>query len=67
MDFEVQYYTQFLSENLKNKDFVNPINKQIVLHDSCMSRHTKVNESTIKLLENIPGIKIIKGEDICCG
>jgi heterodisulfide reductase subunit D len=67
MDFEIQYYTQFLSENLKNTDFVKPINKQIVLHDSCMSRRTKVNESTIRLLEDIPGIKISKGDDICCG
>jgi len=67
MDFEVQYYTDFLNENLKITDFVKPINKKIVLHDSCMSRRTKVNKSTAELLETIPGIEIIKGEDICCG
>ncbi|HCI55807.1 MAG TPA: (Fe-S)-binding protein [Bacteroidales bacterium] len=67
MDYEVQYYTEFLREKLKKEDFVKPLNKQIVLHESCMSRRTRVNESTKKLLEAIPGLKIINGGEICCG
>jgi heterodisulfide reductase subunit D len=67
MDFEVQYFTDFLNEHLKITDFVKPVNKKIVLHDSCMSRRTKVNKSTVQLLERIPGIEISKAKDICCG
>jgi len=67
LDFEVQYYAEFLGEKLKSTDFTRPLGKQIVLQDSCMTRRTKVNKSVRKLVEKIPGVKVISGQNICCG
>jgi Fe-S oxidoreductase len=67
MDFEVVYFTDFLREHLRAEDFVRPLNKKIVLHESCMSRRTRMNRSTVELLRSIPGLTIVDGGEICCG
>jgi Fe-S oxidoreductase len=67
LDFKVQFYSQFLNEHLAEMKFTKPLEKTVVLHDSCMSRRAKVNESVRTLLENIPGLKVVKAQDICCG
>ncbi len=71
LDFEVQFYTQFLNENLGKIKFVKPLGKTVTLHESCMTRRTKATEPAIKLLKAIPGLKLLerenKEEDLCCG
>jgi Fe-S oxidoreductase len=71
LDFEVQFYTQFLSENLEKIKFVKPLGKTVTLHESCMTRRTKATESAVKLLKAIPGLELLerenKEEDLCCG
>ena len=72
MDFEVQFYTQFLNENLEKINFTKPLGKTVTLHESCMTRRTKATESVKKLLKAIPGLKLVEIEhaeeqDLCCG
>ena len=72
LDFEVQFYTQFLYENLDKIKFTKPLGKTVTLHDSCMTRRTKASESAIKLLKAIPGLTLLERKDIdeetlCCG
>jgi Fe-S oxidoreductase len=67
LDFEVQFYSQFLNEHLAEMSFSKPLGKTVVFHDSCMSRRAGVNESVRTLLENIPGLKVFKSPTICCG
>jgi Fe-S oxidoreductase len=67
LDFDVQYYAEFLGAKLRSTDFTRPLEKQIVLQDSCMTRRTKVNKSVRDLVEKIPGVKVISGQNICCG
>lgn len=67
LDFEVQFYSQFLSEHLDKINFVKPLEKTVVFHDSCMSRRAKVNESVRTLLENVPGLEVVKAQTVCCG
>ncbi len=72
LDFEVQFYTQFLNENLEKINFTKPLEKTVTLHQSCMTRRTKVSDSARKLLEAIPGLKLVEEEHIkeqtlCCG
>ena len=72
LDIEVQYYTQFLLENLNKMQFTNPINKSVILHESCTSRRTNVAGSVKELLEAIPGIKMaddteLRQKSLCCG
>jgi Fe-S oxidoreductase len=67
LDFDVQYYAEFLGEKLRSADFTRTLQKQIVLQDSCMTRRTKVNKSVRELVEKIPGVKVISGQNICCG
>ena len=73
LDFEVQYYTQFLSDNLEKLDFINPLEETITFHDSCfLARGSKDTETPRKILEAIPGLKIVemertKEQTLCCG
>ncbi len=67
LDFEVQFYSQFLIEHLDKINFAKPLGKTVVFHDSCMSRRAGVNESVRKLLESVPDLKVVKSSTICCG
>ena len=72
LDFKVQFYTQFLNENLEKINFTKTLGKTVTLHESCMSRRTEVADSARKLLGAIPGLKLVENEDIkgqtlCCG
>jgi Fe-S oxidoreductase len=71
LDFEVQFYTQFLSENLEKIKFVKPLGKTVTLHESCMTQRTGATELAVKLLKAIPGLELLerenKEEDLCCG
>jgi Fe-S oxidoreductase len=72
LDFEVKYFTQFLSENLDKVKFTKPLDRTVILHHSCMSQRTKVDDSQIKILEAIPGLKLVgrelgKDKPLCCG
>jgi Fe-S oxidoreductase len=67
MDFEVKYYFQFLNDNIKKIKFTTPLTRIVYFQDSCMSRSNKCNESVKNILENIPGLKVVKGQNICCG
>jgi heterodisulfide reductase subunit D len=73
LDFEVQFYTQFLSENLEKINFIKPLEKTVTLHDSCvLARRCRDTESPRKLLKAIPGLKLVemehtKEKTLCCG
>lgn len=72
LDFDVQFYTQFLNENVDKISFTKPLEKTVALHESCMTRRTKVSDSARKLLEAIPGLRLVEKEHIkeqplCCG
>jgi Fe-S oxidoreductase len=72
LDFEVQFYTQFLNENLDKINFTKPLGKTVTMHESCMTRRTKATDSAIKLLKAVPGLKLLERKDIeeetlCCG
>jgi Fe-S oxidoreductase len=71
-DFEVQFFTHFLNENLDKIKFTKPLGKTVTLHDSCMSQRTKIDDSQMKILEAIPGLKLVgkelvKEQRLCCG
>jgi len=72
LDFDVQFYTQFLIENLEKLKFTKPLEKMVTLYKSCMTRRTNVTESARELLEAIPGLTLmekehIKEQTLCCG
>ena len=72
MDLEVQFYTQFLGDNLEKLEFTKPLGKTVTLYESCMTRRTNLTESAKKLLEAIPGLKLVetehdKEQTLCCG
>ena len=67
LDFEVQYYAQFLNDHLDKINFTKPLEKTAILHKSCMSGRANVNESSMKLIERIPGLKTVQAQPNCCG
>jgi Fe-S oxidoreductase len=72
MDIEVQYYTQFLQDNLDKIEFTTPINKSVILHESCTSRRTNVSGSVKDILKAIPGLMLVDDKELqqknlCCG
>jgi len=72
LDFEVQFFAELLNENLDKIKFTKPLGKTVALHDSCMSQRTKVDKSLMKILEAIPGLKLVgkelgKEQHLCCG
>jgi Fe-S oxidoreductase len=67
LDFEVQFYAQFLKENMDKLKFVKPIEKKVFLQESCMPRRTKVDEYVKKVVEAIPGLEIVSSKALCCG
>ena len=72
MDFEVQFYTDFLNENLDKINFAKPLGKTVTLYESCMTKRTNLTDSVKKLLKSIPGLKMLEKEraeeeTLCCG
>jgi len=72
VDFEVQFFTQFLNENLDKIKFTKPLDRTVIMHDSCMVKRTKLSDSQTKTLEAVPGVKMVgkelgKDKPLCCG
>lgn len=67
MDFEIEHCTKFLLDNADKLEFKKPIEKTVYFQGSCSGRSAKVGEYSYKLLERIPGVKVIKGQSLCCG
>jgi len=67
LDFEVQFYTDFLSKNLDKLNLTKSLEKTIFLQESCMPRRAKVDEPVKKVLSAIPGLNIVKSQALCCG
>ena len=66
-DFEVLHYSQFLREQLRDCDTLNPLRRRVVLNESCMMKQTRLSESVLDLLSLIPGLQLRRAHDICCG
>lgn len=74
-DFEIIHFTQFLMELMdKGKIRIEkPFEKQVTYHDPCkLGRLSGIFEPPRKILENIPGIKLVellqnKSNCDCCG
>lgn len=72
-DFEVQFITMFLSDNLDRLKFTKPLQKKVTLHESChLSREIKDHQSARNVIKAIPGLELlemehIKEESLCCG
>ncbi|MGB9881637.1 MAG: (Fe-S)-binding protein [Methanomassiliicoccales archaeon] len=67
LDFEIQYYAQFLYEKINDVCLSRPLNKKVILHESCMSQRTRVTEWEMKLMSKLPNLEVTKARDICCG
>lgn len=72
MDIEVLHYTQLLAK-LMNKIELRESTHKVTYHDPCyLGRWNSVYEEPRKILESIPGIKLIEMEanrekSLCCG
>lgn len=73
--FNAQHYTQFLAELIDKGrlKFRKRLEKKVTYHDPCfLGRHNKIYDEPRKILENIPGLKLIemprnKENSFCCG
>ncbi|MBW2709323.1 MAG: (Fe-S)-binding protein [Deltaproteobacteria bacterium] len=72
-DFEVQFISTFLSDNLDRLKFTTPLNKKVTLHDPCpLSRGFKDDMSLRKVIKALPGVDMVEmehnqQESLCCG
>jgi len=72
-DFEVQFISTFLSDNLDRLKFTTPLNKKVTLHDPCpLSRGFKDDMSLRKVIKALPGVDLVEMEhnqerSLCCG
>jgi Fe-S oxidoreductase len=74
-EFQVQHYTQLLSELIDSGKltFSKEINKVATFHDPCfLGRHNDVYEPPRKILESIPGLTLVemgrnRENSFCCG
>lgn len=72
---KVQHYTQFLADLIDQKKlaFSQKIDKKVAYQDPCyLGRHNDVYDAPRKVLNSIPGIKLIefpksRVDSICCG
>jgi heterodisulfide reductase subunit D len=67
LGFEVKYYAKYLADNMDRIEFTKPLEKTVIFHNSCAARRSKIDEPVRKVLENIPGLKVVKEENRCCG
>ena len=74
-DFEVQHYSLFLNQLVKEGKLApkTALNKKVAYHDPCyLGRHNEVFEQPRELIQAIPGAELIefeqnKGLSLCCG
>ena len=72
-DFDVQFISQFLYENLDRLEFTTPLNKKVTLHDPCpLARGFKDDLSLRKIIKALPGVELVEmehnqEESLCCG
>jgi heterodisulfide reductase subunit D len=73
-DFEVQFFTNFLLENIHKFEFTQSLEKKVTLNDPCRLARGEFQDhlSARKLLKAIPGVKLVemnstKQESPCCG
>ncbi len=70
----VQHYTQFLAEFIKNKHVeLKKLDCVVTYHDPCyLTKHNEVYEEPRALITAIPGVKLVemeknKANSLCCG
>ena len=72
-DFEVQFISTFLNDNLDKLKFTTPLNKKLTLHEPCpLARESKDDLSIRKIIKALPGVELIemehnREESLCCG
>jgi Fe-S oxidoreductase len=74
-EIRVQHYTQFLTDLIDQKKltFSQKIDKKVTYQDPCyLGRHNDVYDEPRKILQSIPGIKLIefskcRADSVCCG
>lgn len=72
-DFEVQFISTFLNDNLDKLKFTTPLNKKLTLHEPCpLARELKDDLSIRKIIKALPGVELIemkhnREESLCCG
>lgn len=72
-EYNVLHYTQLLVDYIDKMEFKETLDMEITFHDPCyLGRHNGEYEAPRKLLEAIPGVKLIemphyKATGFCCG
>jgi heterodisulfide reductase subunit D len=72
-DFEVEFFTKFLMDNLDKIEFSSPLNKKVTLHEPCrLSRGIRDYQSARAVIQSLPGVEIVemehnKEDALCCG
>lgn len=72
---KVQHHTQFLADLIDQKKltFSQKIERKVAYQDPCyLGRHNEVYDAPRKVLQNIPGIKLVefpksRTDSVCCG
>jgi len=72
---KIQHYTQFLADLIDQKKlaFSQKVDKKVAYQDPCyLGRHNDVYDAPRKVLNSIPGIKLIeftkcRADGVCCG
>ncbi len=74
-NLDVQHYTQFLSEAIKNKrlNFTKEIKQKVIYHDPCfLGKRSNIYDEPRGILQSIPGLELVEMDraresSFCCG